>query len=186
MADPQLCRGVGIRPLTSRLPISPLSYSPASEGGGCGCDSESASSFASPEPEKKCGRLYGANSGLSVSIVRPGLAVVLRCGVIEGSHTHCGHPASQHLRRAEQRSCISAEQWQRQKEKRRFLEGKQLFLSFLLQLSEAASPKRPSSIPGSAACANVGRNYIGVPAVPEKLEPRLQACLASLPPVQAT
>lgn len=89
-------------------------------------------------------------------------------------------------RRAEQHSCISAEQWPRQKENRRFLEGKQLFLSFLLQLSEAASPKRPSSIPGSAACAHVGRNYIGVPAVPEKLEPRLQACLASLPPVQAT
>lgn len=116
-----------------------------------------------------------------MSIVRPGLAGVLRCGVIEGSHTHSGRRASQHLRRAEQRRCISAEQWPRQKEKRRFLEGKQLFLSFLLQLSEAASPKRPSSIPGSAACAHVGRNYIGAPAVPEKLEPRLQACLASLP-----
>lgn len=107
----------------------------------------------------------------------PGLAAALGGGVMDSSHTHAGcqgfaapeesRAAQLHLRRGQSR------------EEQRFLDGKQPFLSLLLQLPEVAFPSRPSPIPGSAVCAHTGRNCTGDQAAPEKLEPRLQASLAA-------
>lgn len=77
---------------------------------------------------------------------------------MEGPHSRSGAWASQHLRGAEQRAPISAEQSPEAQAEgsRSFLGGKQPFLCPLLQLSEPAAPSRHDfpAMPGPAACTH--------------------------------